>query len=58
MYKALKQAFLQYTPLSDAEWQQIESCFAIKLLPAKQFLLREGEVCRQITFINSGLLRY
>lgn len=43
--------------LSDKEIQLIESVCNTKKIMKKQFLLREGEVCRYNAFVCSGLLK-
>lgn len=43
--------------LSNAEFSKCLSFFTPKKVRKKQFLLQEGDVCRQLAFVTSGLLR-
>jgi CRP-like cAMP-binding protein len=43
--------------LTGAEFARCASFFTSKKIRRKQFVLQEGEVCRHITFVNSGCLR-
>ena len=43
--------------LTDEEFEVISKFFIPKKLRKKQFLLHEGEVCKNIGFVNSGCLR-
>lgn len=44
-------------PLSDDDIQLLENAFIARRWNKRQFLLREGEVCRHITFIVKGATR-
>lgn len=43
--------------LSDEEKNAITPYFIPRQLKKKQFLLREGEICRHMAFVSTGLLR-
>lgn len=43
--------------LSDREYETIRTFFVPKRLRKRQFLLQEGEVCRQLAFVQNGCLR-
>lgn len=47
-----------YTYVSDEDWTIINSKFIKKELPKKFTLLKQGEVCNKIYFLESGLIRY
>jgi CRP-like cAMP-binding protein len=55
------ESFLNYltarSTFTDAELQQIEALALVKQLKRRQFLLRQGEVCRYMAFVVSGCLR-
>ncbi|UOQ69328.1 Crp/Fnr family transcriptional regulator [Hymenobacter volaticus] len=42
---------------TEAELEQIEAVAMVKNLKRRQFLLREGEVCRHMAFVVSGSMR-
>jgi CRP-like cAMP-binding protein len=45
-------------PLTDTEWSALRPLLRRKALKARQPLLRAGEVCRDLAFVECGLLRY
>ena len=47
-----------YVPLSAADEKIIESLFHKKVIKKDEHLLKEGQVCRHVTFIERGLVRY
>lgn len=56
--EALRSFISYYTPISEADWQQIASCFEAKVFEKDEVILQEGKICRYLYFIESGLLRY
>lgn len=48
----------KYIPLSDSDEKTIGSLFHRKLIHKGDHLLKAGDVCRYVTFIESGLVRY
>lgn len=57
MYTALKQFLLTYADFSDEELEGIVSKFKRKQVKSNSFLLRQGEVCKDLVFVNKGCLR-
>ncbi len=53
-----RQFIENYTPLSDEDWKQISMCFEKRVVEKDEILLQEGNTCRHLYFIESGLLRY
>ena len=49
---------LGYTPLTAAEWAEIEPVLSRQTYPAGATLLREGAICRKLYFLETGFLRY
>jgi CRP/FNR family transcriptional regulator, anaerobic regulatory protein len=49
---------LKHVSLTTKEQNRIEEIFKARLFEAGDYLVRLGEVCRYITFIQSGLMRY
>jgi CRP-like cAMP-binding protein len=47
-----------YISLSDAEWNRIEACLTRREVTKGALLLAEGNVCRHLYFLESGLLRF
>lgn len=44
--------------LTKEEWQAIEDCLTIKHLKKGEHLVKQGEICNHVSFINKGLLRF
>ncbi|SKA06028.1 cAMP-binding domain of CRP or a regulatory subunit of cAMP-dependent protein kinases [Chitinophaga eiseniae] len=58
MYQQVIQAIENIIPLDTAEKAFITSLFTFKKYNKQDYFLREGQVCRAVGFINSGLVRY
>jgi CRP-like cAMP-binding protein len=43
--------------LTDMDFAVVESLFTVRKLPKKQFVLKQGEVCRYESFVVSGCLK-
>lgn len=54
----LKNHLQREIEISDVEFENLSSLFKSFKLKKKQFLFRQGEVCRYIAFVNQGCLRY
>ena len=57
MFNLLRTHIEKRVQLTDEEFEVISKFFIPKKLRKKQFLLHEGEVCKNIGFVNSGCLR-
>lgn len=53
----LRSKFESYSYISDDSWSQIESIVRFQILQEGEFLLREGQVARDLHFICKGALR-
>ena len=53
----LKKLIRQITPISDIEFEETFLFFKEKTLKKGEFFVQQGKVCRQIAFINKGILR-
>lgn len=59
MFSAIKAYYQQLVPaMTDSVWHDLERRLMVQSLNKGDVLLRSGEVCRYVTFINKGLLRY
>ncbi len=47
-----------YTPVSNDDWEIIAQCFEFRIIEKNQIILKEGEVCKHLYFLETGLLRY
>jgi CRP/FNR family transcriptional regulator, anaerobic regulatory protein len=43
--------------MQQADWEALSSRFTYRQLKKGDFLTRNGEVCRQVSFLNKGLIR-
>ena len=57
MYELFFKKFNEKVPLVAGEVELIKSYLTPKKLRKKQYLLQEGEVCRNIAFVEKGALR-
>ena len=57
MFNLLRTHIEKRVQLTDEEFKVISKFFIPKKLRRKQFLLHEGEVCKNIGFVNYGCLR-
>lgn len=57
MYQSLKNAFDQILKTADEDWTTFESILKTIKLKRKEYLLREGQICRGIFFLSEGAMR-
>jgi len=57
MYEEFKEFVLQYITYNFAEWQMLKSRLSTKKFDTNATILRQGEVCKELYFLNSGLAR-
>ena len=57
MINNFKYFIRQITPISDTEFEQTVIFFKEQILKKGDFFAKQGKVCRQIAFINKGVLR-
>jgi len=57
MKSDFKKFIRQITPISDKEFDESIIFFKEQTLLKNDFFIKEGRVCRQIAFINKGILR-
>ncbi|MBO3697917.1 Crp/Fnr family transcriptional regulator [Roseivirga sp. E12] len=57
MKTQLQNYFNRHISLTEAQFEEVYSCFEIKTYQKKDLLLREGEVCQHKYFIIDGLIR-
>jgi len=51
------QSIKSIVPLNEEEEREILSKVEIRLFKKNEFLLREGQICNKVTFVNSGCMR-
>ncbi len=53
----LKTFLDRLSPLSTASWEKFSDLFTAKTLKKGQFYIRDGQMAKEIGFLNSGILR-
>lgn len=56
MYQQLKESFQEHISLSEEEWEFCKNEFRPKRMLKRQFLLQEGDICRELAFVEKGAL--
>jgi len=57
MYTDLKKFISKYVALPDVELEDITSKFKSKLVKKNDYLLRQGDTCKDLVFVQKGCLR-
>jgi CRP-like cAMP-binding protein len=58
MFEDIKAYYQKLVPhIKEIELTALEKCFNIRHLRKGDFLIKEGQVCRHVSFINKGLVR-
>src|SRR5699024_4225368 len=58
MFEQLYENIHQHVSLTDEEWEQCKNSFNPKKMRNRQYLLQEGDICRNIAFIEEGGLYF
>lgn len=56
MYEQLFASIHEIVSLTDEEWELCKNNFRPKRMLKRQFLLQEGDVCRELAFVEKGAL--
>lgn len=59
MFQNIKAYYFQLMPhLSEAEWEALEERLTIKIYAKGDYIVKQGDICSYVYFINSGFLRF
>lgn len=58
MLQKIKENLLKYVEFTDEEITNLISKLETKVIEKNDLLLREGETCKYVSFINKGLIRF
>jgi CRP-like cAMP-binding protein len=59
MFEKIKAYYLGLVPvLTDEAWQTLEEKLTVQQFKKGEFLIREGEICRHVSFVNHGMVRF
>jgi CRP/FNR family transcriptional regulator, anaerobic regulatory protein len=50
--------FNRFIKLSDTEWTDFEKCLSKEVVEQKSFILKEGELCNYLAFIENGMFKF
>lgn len=56
MFERLKESLYEHVELTDEEWELCKNRFRPKRMLKRQFLLQEGDICRDLAFVEKGAL--
>ncbi|MFT6411546.1 MAG: CRP-like cAMP-binding protein, partial [Flavobacteriales bacterium] len=56
-FEKIHQVISSYIDISDEEWAVYSSMLRIKEFKKKDIILAEGSACKEVFFVNNGLLR-
>jgi CRP-like cAMP-binding protein len=48
----------KYVQVTDADWSKISGSFEQRVISKDELLLKDGQICRHLYFLESGLMRY
>lgn len=58
MFTSIRRYYQNLLPgLRDDDWKALEEKLTVQQIKKGGFLVRQGEVCRQVSYINKGLVR-
>lgn len=58
MFEQVKAYYKKLVPsITESDWNALEERLTIQHLNKGEFLVRKGEICRHVSFINTGLMR-
>lgn len=58
MFNAIKAYYTHLVPqITQNEWEALEKCLIVRHLKKGEFLVKAGQICKYVSFINSGLVR-
>lgn len=58
MFDQIKRKFREYGSLDINEWEKLSSCFQALSVRKGSLLLREGQICESVYFVNKGAIRH
>jgi CRP/FNR family transcriptional regulator, anaerobic regulatory protein len=59
MFEKVKAYYYELIPaLTNEAWISLEKKFTVQQFKKGEFLIREGDICRYVSFINHGMVRF
>lgn len=56
--ETFKKFINKYVTLTEKDWKLIAACFEKEVIKKDELILREGQICRHLYFLETGLLHY
>ena len=47
-----------HSELTDEDWSKIEPCLTYKIVQGNRILLKPGDICKHLYFLENGTIRY
>ena len=58
MFDAIKSYYRKLVPrITDTDLNALEQCLSVRQIAKGDFLVRAGQICKHVSFINTGLVR-
>lgn len=58
MFGAIKAYYSRLVPqITQSEWESLEKCLTVRQLKKGDFLVKAGQICKNVSFINKGIVR-
>jgi CRP-like cAMP-binding protein len=56
-FTSIRNFISRFVPVTEEEWQMMQPLLVRRYLKKGEFILRAGELCNHVTFINTGYVR-
>ncbi|MBL7842223.1 MAG: Crp/Fnr family transcriptional regulator [Cyclobacteriaceae bacterium] len=56
-FSSIRNYISRFLSFSEEEWTMMQSVLSRRFIKKGEYLLREGEICNHVTFINKGFVR-
>lgn len=56
-FSSIRNYISRFLSFSEEEWSMMQSVLSRRFIKKGEYLLREGEICNHVTFINKGFVR-
>lgn len=47
-----------FSEIDDKDWEVVESCLSYKMIPTNRIILKPGQICDTLYFLENGSIRY
>ena len=57
MFSEYLDKLAQFSPLGETSREQLLECISVKSIPKGGYILKQGEICKHLYYINKGMVR-